>query len=265
MSPLMGMDHVYSWRLTEPSERLAVHIESTRADAASRVFDATLVARAAARSAGGSWRARSPCYPLLTVRILARHLRRTPCACGCAAHATSPTPAAERSTHERDRAAQRPLGRARARRLARHGGRARVQGPGPAHAGGHHRRSHRARTSRRRRLLLGEAAERRPEGERAGELAALLPAHCSAAASGSAGSYMDGQWDCDDLVALTRIAALNVGSLDRLRRALAPAADARSACRRVRSRATRRGARAGGSPPTTTSATTCSRCSWTTR
>jgi cyclopropane-fatty-acyl-phospholipid synthase len=35
-------------------------------------------------------------------------------------------------------------------------------------------------------------------------------------------SYMDGLWECDDLVALTRIAALNVGALDRLRRALAP-------------------------------------------
>jgi cyclopropane-fatty-acyl-phospholipid synthase len=35
-------------------------------------------------------------------------------------------------------------------------------------------------------------------------------------------SYMAGLWDCDDLVALTRIAALNVGSLDRLRRAFAP-------------------------------------------
>ncbi len=36
-------------------------------------------------------------------------------------------------------------------------------------------------------------------------------------------SYVDGLWDCADLVALTRIAALNVGALDRLRRALAPA------------------------------------------
>ena len=33
-------------------------------------------------------------------------------------------------------------------------------------------------------------------------------------------SYMDGLWDCDDLVALTRIAARNVGTLDRLRRTL---------------------------------------------
>jgi cyclopropane-fatty-acyl-phospholipid synthase len=35
-------------------------------------------------------------------------------------------------------------------------------------------------------------------------------------------SYMDGLWECEDLVALTRIAALNVGSLDRLRRVFAP-------------------------------------------
>ncbi len=35
-------------------------------------------------------------------------------------------------------------------------------------------------------------------------------------------AYVDGLWDCDDLVALTRIAALNVGFLDRLRRVFAP-------------------------------------------
>jgi cyclopropane-fatty-acyl-phospholipid synthase len=35
-------------------------------------------------------------------------------------------------------------------------------------------------------------------------------------------SYMAGRWDCEDLVSLTRIAALNVGGLDRLRRRLAP-------------------------------------------
>jgi cyclopropane-fatty-acyl-phospholipid synthase len=35
-------------------------------------------------------------------------------------------------------------------------------------------------------------------------------------------AYVDGLWDCEDLVALTRIAALNVGALDRLRRTLAP-------------------------------------------
>jgi cyclopropane-fatty-acyl-phospholipid synthase len=35
-------------------------------------------------------------------------------------------------------------------------------------------------------------------------------------------SYMQGLWDCEDLVALTRVAALNVRVLDELRRALAP-------------------------------------------
>ena len=35
-------------------------------------------------------------------------------------------------------------------------------------------------------------------------------------------SYMDGLWECADLVALTRLAALNVRSLDSLRRMLAP-------------------------------------------
>jgi cyclopropane-fatty-acyl-phospholipid synthase len=39
---------------------------------------------------------------------------------------------------------------------------------------------------------------------------------------GLAESYMDGWWDCPDLVALTRVAALNVRSLDRLRTVLAP-------------------------------------------
>ena len=35
-------------------------------------------------------------------------------------------------------------------------------------------------------------------------------------------SYMDRLWECEDVVALTRIAALNVGALDSLRRVLAP-------------------------------------------
>ncbi len=35
-------------------------------------------------------------------------------------------------------------------------------------------------------------------------------------------SYVAGLWECDDLVAMTRIAALNVGDLDRLRRIAAP-------------------------------------------
>ena len=35
-------------------------------------------------------------------------------------------------------------------------------------------------------------------------------------------SYMDGLWECEDLVALTRLLALNVGALDTLRRVLTP-------------------------------------------
>ncbi|MHB8532491.1 MAG: class I SAM-dependent methyltransferase, partial [Solirubrobacteraceae bacterium] len=35
-------------------------------------------------------------------------------------------------------------------------------------------------------------------------------------------SYLAGEWECDDLVSLVRIAALNAGGLDRLRRVLTP-------------------------------------------
>ena len=40
VSPLMGMDHTYDWRLTEPGQQLLVHIESDRKR--TKVFDATL-------------------------------------------------------------------------------------------------------------------------------------------------------------------------------------------------------------------------------
>ncbi len=45
VSPLMGMDHVYDWRLTEPRERLSVHIASTPLGGREPVFDATLSLR----------------------------------------------------------------------------------------------------------------------------------------------------------------------------------------------------------------------------
>ncbi len=69
VSPLMGMEHVYELRVTDPAERLAVHISS--ADRAGRpVFDATLALRrrelTAASMAGALAR-----YPLLTLRIVA--------------------------------------------------------------------------------------------------------------------------------------------------------------------------------------------------
>jgi cyclopropane-fatty-acyl-phospholipid synthase len=74
-------------------------------------------------------------------------------------------------------------------------------------------------------VLLGEAAE--SGGER--PLRAVVRVHSNRfyrdLLRGSVGlceSYMDGVWECDDLVALTRIAALNVGALDTLRRVLTP-------------------------------------------
>jgi cyclopropane-fatty-acyl-phospholipid synthase len=57
------------------------------------------------------------------------------------------------------------------------------------------------------------------------EVRVLSPRFYSTLLRGSVGlgeSYMEGLWDCDDLVALTRIAARNAGALDRLRRACAP-------------------------------------------
>jgi uncharacterized protein len=70
VSPLMGMDHTYEWRVTEPAERLAVHIES-RAPDGERVFDATL--SLARRDMNGPELARALArYPFLTARILAR-------------------------------------------------------------------------------------------------------------------------------------------------------------------------------------------------
>jgi cyclopropane-fatty-acyl-phospholipid synthase len=73
-----------------------------------------------------------------------------------------------------------------------------------------------------RRLSFGESRPERP-------LKAVLHVRSSRfyrqLLRGSVGlgeAYVDGLWDCEDLVALTRIAALNVGALDRARRALAP-------------------------------------------
>jgi DUF1365 family protein len=70
VSPLMGMEHVYELRVTDPAERLAVHISS--ADREGRpVFDATLAL--ARRELNGPNMARALArYPFLTMRIMAR-------------------------------------------------------------------------------------------------------------------------------------------------------------------------------------------------
>jgi DUF1365 family protein len=71
VSPFMGMDHTYSWAMTEPGEQLVVHIESAftgatedpqAEDAAGRLaFDATLSLR------------RRELSPATMLRLLARH------------------------------------------------------------------------------------------------------------------------------------------------------------------------------------------------
>lgn len=83
VSPLMGMDQIYDWRLTEPGEQLLVHIESHRADDRSRgeknagdgyqerVFDATLSLSRRELTPGALRRALLR-YPFLTARILGR-------------------------------------------------------------------------------------------------------------------------------------------------------------------------------------------------
>ncbi len=70
VSPLMGMEHTYDWRLSEPAERLSVHITSERPNG-ERAFDATLALRR--RPIDGPALARVLMrYPLLTPRIMAR-------------------------------------------------------------------------------------------------------------------------------------------------------------------------------------------------
>ncbi len=74
---------------------------------------------------------------------------------------------------------------------------------------------------------------------------------------GLAESYVDGHWDSPDLVAVIRIAARNAGALDRARQRLTPIREPYQRARGALTRNTPRAA-ARTSPPTTTSATSCS-------
>jgi uncharacterized protein len=69
VSPFMGMDHVYEWRVGVPGERLSMHIESHRAG--ERAFDATLnlERRELTRRSLASATAR---HPMNTLHVLAR-------------------------------------------------------------------------------------------------------------------------------------------------------------------------------------------------
>jgi hypothetical protein len=69
VSPLMGMEHTYDWRLSEPGERLSVHIESLR-EGGARAFDATLSLRRREIDAGELRRALIR-HPALTMRLSA--------------------------------------------------------------------------------------------------------------------------------------------------------------------------------------------------
>jgi hypothetical protein len=70
VSPLMGMDHRYDWRLTQPAERLSVHIESALAGG-EPVFDATLSLRRRPFTSAQLRRVLLR-YPLPTLRLTAR-------------------------------------------------------------------------------------------------------------------------------------------------------------------------------------------------
>ncbi len=78
-------------------------------------------------------------------------------------------------------------------------------------------------------IVILEGSERMTFGEAGHDLQVEVEVHSArfyrALLRGSVGlceSYMDGLWDCEDLVELTRIAALNVTAFDQLRRRLAP-------------------------------------------
>lgn len=71
VSPLLGMDNAYDWRLTEPGERLSVHIEADDRARGTKVFDATLSLRRRELTPR-SLRAVLTRYPLITLRIVTR-------------------------------------------------------------------------------------------------------------------------------------------------------------------------------------------------
>jgi len=84
------MRHTYDyWRLSEPGERLSVHIESTHTVTARAPFDATLVAAAAARSGPREAAPRAHAAILADDALNRAHLRRTPLRLRLLARATT--------------------------------------------------------------------------------------------------------------------------------------------------------------------------------
>ena len=68
VSPFMGMDQRYAWRVSEPTARLEVHIESRHENQVS--FDATLAMRRRELTRGSLARVTAR-YPAATLRVLA--------------------------------------------------------------------------------------------------------------------------------------------------------------------------------------------------
>ncbi|NLT05140.1 MAG: DUF1365 domain-containing protein [Solirubrobacterales bacterium] len=68
VSPFIGMDHRYDWRVSEPGERIAVHIDELDDDGAT-IFDATLSLRRSALTRRELSRALAR-FPLTSLRVL---------------------------------------------------------------------------------------------------------------------------------------------------------------------------------------------------
>ena len=195
VSPFMPMEMTYRWRVATPGERLVVRIESLDADGRP-VFDAHLALRRRAFSRAALLRATAR-HPGMTLRVLggiygqALRLRLK----GARWHAKP-----EAALSVRERAARRAVHALLQR--ARGGTIELVEGRG-------------ART-------FGTPAGDPPLHAR---VAVHDPAFHVALLSGGAGAgraYVDGLWDCEDLVGLVRIAARAMPALDRWRERLLP-------------------------------------------
>ena len=187
VSPFHGMDQRYSWNVTEPGERLSVHIENRREG--ELLFDATLSMERRELTPRPLRRVlvRYPVMPLaVSARIYLNALKLK--LKGVPWHA-EPGPMIRRIVLRI--LARFEYGRIVDRRARRAAPRVRPRGLRPA------RRTSRSTTS---------ASGRR----------------CAAAAWAPREAYGEGWFECDDLVALVRIFALELRDVDHLRRYLIP-------------------------------------------
>ena len=189
VSPFLAMDGDYEWRVSEPNGSLQVHIES-RADEPAGVRRHALAAAARA----GAEAAAAAAGPL-PGRLSGRGGAHLPAGAAAEAEGGAPLPAPGADRMNPTRA----IVSAGLRRIR--GGRIEVVEEG-------------------RGAAFGPADAR---------LRATVRIHDQAAwgrlrqgSVGLAEGYMAGEWDCDDLVSLVRIAAREMRRLDRPRRAILP-------------------------------------------